>query len=722
MNRAATFLIATMFVRLMVGPALASEAIPLPKPARVSMHVESVHGVQTRDPYRWMEDTGSAEFKEWAGAQQRYAQATLDQVGTQERLRNAIAATLQGAPTLGMVTPTVGKVLLTRWLEDGQALSVVDDGAIQERSLLTKAMLEAAKRGTRIRRVTPSWDGRYAAITSTSEGDKAPEISVLDLKSGTLLPDHITDMLPTTSGSRYKVAWLPDSSGFVYPRLSPSALTGPGGEMYARGRQFLHRIGKPVAIDVAVFGHGVDSAIATDIDDLPAAVLLAPDSKWIIARMARVKRDTVELWAAELDAVLAGRATWKRISEDGLTAPVLRGTRIHAMTSDGANRRRIVAFDLDDAASGWVTVVEQRDGVIRDFVLGGDDALYFTELREAREWLYRTRADGGPVTPIEVPLAGSLRLAQPTGRQDGIWLEAANWIDPGGWYRVAPESVRAIRAPLASGGSLLPTDDLLVEQLMVPASDGVRIPVSIVRPRGRALDGTLPLLLEAYGSSGKVQAPEFNPYISLWVREGAAYAYAHVRGGGELGEAWHRAALRETKSTTTTDVLAVAQALVARGYTHPKKTIFTGMSNGAQPAGMALVLRPQQFGVVVYNVGQPDDLRGALFDPTSARNMGELGDTQTKRGVELLLINSPYYQLPEKLVLPTVLVKSAPDDYNYGSSATTAKYLARLQAANSSDKPVLWIHQPGGHSWLFNEDPERDARLMTWLLTQARNP
>lgn len=693
-----------------------------PAAARVQVHTEIVHGVETRDPYRWMEDTKSKEFLDWAAQQQRHAEAELATAGSQEALSAKISGALQDLPTLGAIYPATGSLLVTRWLREGQEIHAVDEGSTKERTLVIAERLKAAGRGARIRRVTPSWDGRYAAISTTGTGDQAPQVSVVDVRTGELLPDLVPDLLTTTSGSRYQVTWLPDSSGFVYPRLASGALTGPSGQMYAQGRQYLHRIGTPAAADVAIFGHEVDPAIATEPDDLPSAILMSPDSPWIVARLARTNRDTNELWAARLDEVLAGKPSWQRISENGHSAPALRGDRLYAITSLGADRRQIVSRALGAADSTWNTIVAERPGVIREFILSGGDTLYFTELREARDWLYRIGMDGSAETAIDLPLVGSIRFAPDAARSGGLWFEASNWVNPGGWFRVAADSRHAVALSLDPGSAAPTTDDLVIEQLMLPASDGVRVPVSIVRPRDRKLDGSMPLLLEAYGSFAKIQAPEFNPYIALWVRQGAAYAYAHVRGGGELGEAWHRAALRENKSTTARDVIDVAQALVERGYTTPEKTILLGMSNGAQPAGMALTMRPQQFGVVVYNVGQPDDLRGSRIDPTSARNLGELGDTRTKEGVELLVRNSPYYQLPDRVKLPVVVVKSAPDDYNYGSAATTAKYVARLQAANEGDRPVLWLHQTGGHSWLFDDYPDRDARLMMWLLKQVASP
>lgn len=704
-----------------LSAAAASPAIHVPPPARVEVHVESVAGVEVRDPYRWMEDTQGDAFTAWAKAEHAYADAVFGAVDPPTALREAIAQSIQSLPTVGQVAPTRGTVLVMRWLEAGVAIHALDDGSDRERLLIDAAALEAAGRGGRIRRVTPSWDGRHAAITTTGRGDDAPQVSVVEIGSGRLLPDRVTDLLTTTSGSRYQVTWLPDSSGFVYPRLADGATQGPSGARYARGRQVLHRLGTETTADVAVFGHGVDAAIALDDDDLPSAIVMAPGSPWIVARLARVRADRAELWAARIDAVLSGEANWQRVSDDGHGAPALDGDRVYALTNEAADRKRLVARDLRRARSPWTNVVAERAGVLRDFRIERG-RIHFNEFHDLRDRLYRIDRVGAKPKEIAMPLAGSIAFANPSMRTDGVWFDVSSWIDPGGWYRVARGARVASAAPVVPGGAFRPPQDVLVETLVVPADDGAGIPITLLRPRAHALDGSLPLLLETYGSFGQITAPSFNPMLATWVRQGAAYAFAHVRGGGELGQAWHRAALRETKDRTAADLVAVARGLVERGVTRPERTILLGTSNGAQPAGMALVSAPRQFGVVVYNVGQPDDLRGARLDPTSARNLVELGDTHTADGVRLLVRNSPYYRLPDAIDLPTVVIKSAPDDYNYGSSATTAKYVARLQAANRSANPIVWLEQPGGHSWLFDGNPDGDAQLMAWLLQQVASP
>ena len=125
------------------------------------------------------------------------------------------------------------------------------------------------------------------------------------------------------------------------------------------------------------------------------------------------------------------------------------------------------------------------------------------------------------------------------------------------------------------------------------------------------------------------------------------------------------------------------------------------------------------FGVAIFNVGTPDEIRGAQLDPTAARNIAEMGDMDSTKGVELLKQYSPYHRVPPQLSLPTTIIKSAADDYNFGSVASAAKYVARLQAANTSDRPVLWANQAGGHSDFFDADPETTASWMAFVLWQT---
>jgi prolyl oligopeptidase len=200
------------------------------------------------------------------------------------------------------------------------------------------------------------------------------------------------------------------------------------------------------------------------------------------------------------------------------------------------------------------------------------------------------------------------------------------------------------------------------------------------------------------------------------------FAYAHVRGGGELGDAWHQAATRERKQRSVDDVVAAVEELVRRRYSSPGRVAFQGISFGAVIAGLVPLQRPELFGAVVYDVGGPDEVRAAAVDPSSARNLAEIGDVDTAEGIRSLVAASPYHVTPARIALPAMLVHSASDDYNFGTEMLVAKWVARLQAANAGTRPVAWVRAPGGHRWLASLSPRWAATVASFLLWQTGDP
>lgn len=692
--------------------------IPRPPLAEPRPFVEHLHGMDISDPYRWMETPEEAAL--WSEAQQVYAGQVLTEAAGQDRLMDALTGEFESLPTLEDVIPIPGGVIFDRWLAEGQTWRLAPIDGV-ERALFDPVLLAAAGRSSRVRAITASWDGRYVAVTATGDGDAGVQVSVVEVETGRLSPDFIPDMLTTTTGARYQVAWLPDSSGFVYPRLAAGALEGPAVDRLGRGRQTLHRLGAVTSEDVDVFGFGVDPNNNFDPDDLPAAVVTAPESDWIVATASRVRANVAELWAARLSDPQAGRRAWRRIAASGFRQARLSGDRVYALTEQDADRGRIVSLDLADDASDWRTEIAERAGVLRSFEIASD-ALYFAEYRDGVVQLARRRHGSETIEPLAAPLSGDARFAMQDPTRDTPWIKTQCWVTPAQWFRALPDATAIVPGGLEAGGSAVDRSGLVSRHILVEVDDGVRVPVSIVHPRGLALDGRACLLFEAYGGYGDIQSPSYNPSIAVWVRQRAVYAYAHVRGGGELGAAWRSAAVRERKIRSSQDVVAVARGLIALGYASAGRIAVVGTSSGAQMPGLAAIAEPSLFGAAVFDVGQPHEIRGAQLDPTAARNLAEMGDLDTAEGVRLLMQVSPYHRVPAAVDLPGFIVRSGANDYNFGGAATDAKYVARLQAANTGDRPVVWMTGDAGHDSVFGMDPIVSTQVMAFMLWQTGHP
>ena len=719
-------------------PATAAPVSPTgieaPATARVVAHVDTVRGVVVPDPYRWLEDTLAADTRAWVTAQERYAAAVLARVVGRDSLAARYARAFRDAPTLGRVVETPTGLVLTRWLGDAPSLFAAARDGSGERPLHAAADLARLDSGTALRAFVPSWDGRYLALGTTARGDAGAAVALVDAASGARLPDRIPDLLTTTSGTRYEVSWLPrDGAGaaaFFYPRLWPGAADGPPAERLARGRQFLHRLGAPQSADVAVFGYGVSPAVPMESEDLATRVRAAPGSRWLVSSVFRSRRNGSEHYAALRTPGDSTVPAWVPLLalEDRAGYPQLRGDTAYALVRRDADRGRIARRVLGDgpAPSGaWEAVVPERRGVVTAFAVQ-DDALYFTE-REGGALSLHALAHGATASrPVALPVTGTVRLAPRSLALEGVLVSVESWAAPPRWFRVTRAGATVDALALDDGGKADASPTLVSDRLEAPSRDGTLVPVSLVYDRtalrsGR-LDGTAPLIVEAYGGFGQATDASYDPTIQVWTALGGVYAYAHVRGGGELGEAWHRAATRAHKQRSVDDVIGAVEALVARGYTSPGRVALQGISFGAVIAGLAPLQRPDLFGAVVYDVGAPDEVRHAALDPSSARNVAEIGDVDTPEGIQLLMAASPYHRTPSRIALPAMLVHSATDDYNFGTEMLVAKYVARLQASNTGPRSVLWVRTGGGHRWLRFLSPEWAAAQTAFLLWQTGDP
>lgn len=698
--------------------------VPVPPPAPMRAYADTIHGEVIPDPFRWLEDTTTAEVRRFTAAQAAYSDSVLARLVGLDSLERLVARAFETTPTLDALVPAGNRLFLTRWLGPRPSLFVMDSGRSSERLLLSADTLAARSRGAGIRAMSPSWDGRYVAIGTTERGDARAAIQLLDATTGRPLPDLIPDLLTTTSGTRYEVTWLPDGSGFFYPRLWPGSAKGPAVDQLARGRQFLHRIGTPQSADVPVFGFGLTPSIAIDKVDLPTRVYTAPGSAWLVASLYRSTESGTQWFFAPLTQPLTTVPEWKALASirGKVSLPQLRGDTVYALSRGTSDRGQIVRRVLRADGDGeWITVVPEQPGVIVSFT-AQRDGLYFTERVGGRVHLRRVARGTAVVADVAVPSGGTVRLQRSAPDGIGAMFFTESWATPPQWQQV--DSAGAV-TPLGidDGSAVSDAGAITAEALQARSQDGTSVPVSIVygarAQHAGVLDGSAPLLIEAYGGYAQATDPSYNPFVQVWTALGGVYAYAHVRGGGELGDAWHTAGMREHKQRTFDDMIAAIETLIAKRYTSAKRVTLMGTSFGANIPGMVLAQRPDLLGAALFEVGQPDEIRGAQLDPTAARNIAELGDLETAEGIRLLRGASPYHQVPSRVALPGVIVHSASEDYNFGTEMLTGKYVARLQAANSGTRPVLWIRTDGGHQALFYLSPTWAAKAMSFALWQS---
>jgi oligopeptidase B len=227
------------------------------------------------------------------------------------------------------------------------------------------------------------------------------------------------------------------------------------------------------------------------------------------------------------------------------------------------------------------------------------------------------------------------------------------------------------------------------ERIYATASDGTRIPMSIVYKKGLKLDGRNPALLYGYGSYGISMDPTFSSARISLLDRGVVYAIAHIRGGGEMGEEWYDAGKMMTKRTTFTDFISAAEHLIKAKYTASDRLVIQGGSAGGLLMGAVTNMRPDLFKAVVAQVPFVDVVNTMLDAslPLTTSEYLEWGNPNKKPEYDYIRTYSPYDNIAAKKY-PAMLIKVSVNDSQvpYWEGA---KFAAKLRATKTDNNPLL---------------------------------
>jgi prolyl oligopeptidase len=272
---------------------------------------------------------------------------------------------------------------------------------------------------------------------------------------------------------------------------------------------------------------------------------------------------------------------------------------------------------------------------------------------------------------------------------DDLWVSISGWSTDNRRYRYLDATGEFKREQLTTAAEFPEYDDLVVEEVMVPSHDGVEVPLSIVYKKGVTRNGNTPTLIFGYGAYGISMSPFFSPSFLLWTYHGGVFAVAHVRGGGELGEQWHMDGFKTTKPNTWKDLIACAEFLVSKGYTSAQKIAINGGSAGGILIGRAMTERPELFAAAIPEVGMMNALRSENT-PNGPVNAPEFGTVKDSAECMALMEMDAYLHLKDGVKYPATLITAGMNDPRV-IAWQPAKFAARLEAANGSDKPVLFL-------------------------------
>lgn len=715
------------------GPAIESHRLKPAPIAPVRPVEDNYHGTRVTDPYRYMEDLDDPEVQVWMKAQTNHTRVLLDSLPGHAALVAEVRKLVRSTRTERVdALQIVNGMYYTLRLEPGgqQPKLHVRRGADgEDRLLIDPEQLPGGQAGQlAITWYRPSPDNRYVAFAVSAAGSEEPLLQILDVAAGDLLPESMT---PVWIEPPY---WTADSRSFFYQLRQVVSPDMPATARYGNIRVCLHRVGRSFSDDPVVLGRGIDDDVITLAPHEVPSVVTCSSSTHAIAIISPGDERRVRAYAAPASAVATGAARWRAIAADysdgfiGLSdwhgvSIALNGDTLYWLSYRDAPRGRIQALDLSRTDSAPYTVVEQGELPV-SHVYAGSNALYWRVSDAGVNQAYRLLlSDGALPERLKLPYRASITTVISDMQDTVAVLGASSWLRSPGYLAVGVHGSDVTVSSLQPHGLLDQADDLTAEEVRVPSWDGTLVPLSVIRPDGLVRDGSHPALLIGYGAYGISAEPFFDPLLRSWLDRGMILAICHARGGGELGEAWHRAGFQDTKPNTWKDFIACAEYLIAHGYTTPERLAGSGTSAGGILIGRAIQERPDLFAAAQALVPATDMLR---FETTAngPPNIREFGSVETEAGFRALHAMSPYANVADGTRYPALFVTAGINDPRV-EPWMAAKFVARMQAATASGKPVLLhVDYDGGHGVGSSLD-SRIARFtdsVAFVLWQTGHP
>jgi oligopeptidase B len=666
---------------LVVGSILlltAAGTLPAPPVAKKVPHTTDINGHKLTDNYFWLRDKPNPEVRAYLEAENAYTDAVMKPT---EPFQKKLYAEMLGRikETDVDVPYKEGDYFYYSGTEAGKQYQIrcrrKSSMDAPEEVILDINDLASGKAFMSVAAFEVSPDANLLAYSYDNTGFRQYTLAVKDLRTGKTLSDHAERV-----GS---VVWANDSQTIFY--------TQEDAVSKRQYRLYRHTVG---AADP-------DPMVYEEKDERFDVSAFKTRSQTYIFMVSGSHTTTEARYISAIDPT----AEWKILEprKQGVEYyPDHNGDSFYIRTNDtGRNFRLVNAPVTDPGSKNWHEVLPHNPNIMLDDV---DFFKNFAVLYQRENGLPQIRVTdlrAGTAKPIVFPEPAYAAYSYINRVYDTTEFRYA-YQSP-----ITPSSIFAY--DMEKGTSTLlkqkevpggyDATKYQVEQIYATAADGVKIPVSVLHLKSAKLDGKGPLYLYGYGSYGASIDAGFNPNHFSMVDRGVVVAVAHIRGGGELGKAWHDAGRMMNKKTTFTDFISSADYLTSHGYGSKDRLVIEGRSAGGLLMGAVLNMRPDLFKAALVGVPFVDVMNTMLDEslPLTVGEFEEWGNPKEKQAFDYMLTYSPYDNIEAK-AYPNMLVKTSFNDSQV-MYWEPAKYVAKMRATRTDHNTLILKTNlsPAGH-------------------------
>ncbi|HSZ74703.1 MAG TPA: prolyl oligopeptidase family serine peptidase, partial [Rhizomicrobium sp.] len=654
--------------------------------APVTPVTETLYGTQITDNYRYMEkmDPDTIAYMKAQGA---YTRKIFDAVAPRAGLLKRIADFSGGFGFIEGYQKFGGREFYEYRAPGSDNFDLMVRDAKGERKVIDVAALREKNGGKpyAINYFQPSPDGSKFAVGISEGGSEAAAISVYDAGTGAQIAE------PLDRAEFGIVTWSDNSKTVYFSRLKQLAPGEPAVDKYKDSAMYAWNMKtEPKAVFGTPSGHGP----AFKPDENPA-LGISPGAPMAVGLNINGVQPEFEIWLAPKTKLEDSRVVWRELAarDDGVTNLDLRGNEIFLLSHKDAPTFKVLSVKANAALSTASVLIPAQPDRIIESIHAASDALYVLAREGVYSHLLRVPVGTTTIEDVALPYKGYAAEAFTDPRRPGIIIAEESWVVPPTYFSYDPKTKAFTDLKLGTKPDYDP-NQFVVSDLEAKAGDGVMVPETLVESKDAK--GPQITMIQAYGSYGISQLPNFSPRSVTFLKEGGtAYVSCHVRGGGELGETWRLSGKDDKKFNTWRDLIACAEDLLARGVTTKDKLFIFGGSAGGITMGMALTERPDLFAGVIDAVPAANTTRSE-FSPNGPPNIPEFGTVTNEQGFKNLLAMDSYQHVKDGTQYPAVMVTTGLNDPRV-SSWEPAKFAARLQASGTTNPVLLRVEAEAGH-------------------------
>ena len=684
--RRTSLLFLLAFYSLISADPLLAENVPAPSKldypkAKTVDQVDYYHGTKVADPYRWLEDTDSADTLAWVQSENKLTFSYLDKIPYRPAIRERLTK-LWNYERYDVPEQRGGRYFYqhNNGLQNQNVLLVADSLNAEPRVLLDPNTLSSD--GTvALSNHSITDDGKLLAYGTAASGSDWVVWHVRDVDSGKDLPDVIQWVKFSD------VAWTKDGKGFYYSRFDePKQGTALLDTNYFQ-KLYYHRLGTGQSEDKLIYER-------PDNKELEFNPGVTDDGRYLIITVQQGTSPTNRLYYKDLsqpDLPIVKLlddfdAQYEFIDNDGSV--------FWFKTDLDAPRSRLIAIDTRaPERSNWKTIVPQAEDTMTG-VYAVDNKFLAKYLKDARTQVRVYDLQGKFLRNIDLPAIGTARGFGGTRKDKETFYAFTSFTVPTTIYRYDPEagSSSVFRQPKVD----FDASRYETKQIFYQSKDGTRVPMFLTYKKGLKLDGTNRVLLYGYGGFDISLTPNFSVPNLVWLEMGGVYAQPNLRGGGEYGEEWHLAGTKLQKQTVFDDFIAAGEWLIANHYTTSANLAVRGASNGGLLVGACLTQRPDLYGATLPAVGVMDMLRFHKFTIGWGWT-SEFGSSDDPEQFKAIYAYSPLHNLKPGTKYPPTFITTADHDDRV-VPGHSFKFAATLQADQAGPAPVLIrVETKAGH-------------------------